>query len=52
MRPRFFVPVSKRGHAFPAHILDEAARGKAAGRGPLVKGAAADVFVFIAKGVE
>ena len=37
----------KRGHAFPAYILDEAARGKVAGRGPLVRGAEADVFVFI-----
>jgi prophage antirepressor-like protein len=42
----------KRGHAFPARVLDEAARGKPAGRGPLVRGEAVDVFVFIAKGVE
>lgn len=42
----------KRGHAFPARVLDEAARGKPAERGPLVRGEASDVFIFIAKGVE
>ena len=42
----------KRGHAFPARVLDEAARGKPAGRGPLVRGEVADVFVFIRDRVE
>lgn len=38
-----------KGDAYPVGVLDEAARGKPAGRGPLVRGADAGVFVFINK---